>query len=84
MFITLVGRQSNNRYKVLVGDPAMAFQLLGQPVPVHAMAPVFDDIAAALSAQHFEVDRNPLPLVYMDDPSAKERMWYFATSNNAL
>jgi hypothetical protein len=28
--------------------------------------------------------RNPLPLVYMDDPAARERVWYFATANNAL
>ena len=28
--------------------------------------------------------RNPLPLTYVDDPDAKERFWYFATSNNCL
>jgi hypothetical protein len=32
----------------------------------------------------FEVIRNPLPTVYLDDPDEKERMWYFASSNNAL
>lgn len=48
------------------------------------MGPIFDEIAKSLSAQGFDMARNPLPLVYVDDPGNKERIWYFATSNNAL
>jgi hypothetical protein len=84
MFITLAGRGSDGRYRVLVGDPRAAAQLLGSDLPVHAMAPVFDDVAAGLGRQGFDVHRNPLPLVYVDDPDRRERLWYFASSNNAL
>jgi hypothetical protein len=83
MFITLVGRV-NGKYRILVGDPALAFRILGRDAPDNAMAPVFDDIADNLSSQGFDVQRNPLPLAHMDDPDAKQRVWYFATSNNAL
>jgi len=83
MFVTLIGR-ANQKYRLLVGDPAMAFKLLKRPTPEHAMGPIFDDIAESLGAQGFDVIRNALPLVYMDDPDGKERVWYFATSNNAL
>lgn len=83
MFITLIG-PNNGKYHVLVGDPSAAYKLLGGDPPLHAMQPVFDDIAEQLGALGFEVGRNPLPLVYMDDPKRKERMWYFATANNAL
>jgi hypothetical protein len=48
------------------------------------MAEVFDNIAEGLLKREFLVTRNPLPLVYVEDSSAKERIWYFATSNNAL
>ena len=32
----------------------------------------------------YDVTRTPLPLVYADDPDARLRSWYFATSNNVL
>jgi hypothetical protein len=83
MFISLAGRR-DGRYRILVGDPREAAELTGEPLQPHAMAPVFDNIAAALAAQGFEVVRNPLPLVYVDDPLERVRTWYFATSNNAL
>jgi hypothetical protein len=83
MFISLVG-QSNGKYKLLVGDPSAADKILGGEPQAHAMQPVFDDIAEQLVGLGFEVGRNPLPLVYMDDPEHKKRMWYFATANNAL
>lgn len=85
MFVTLVGRVSEGgKYTIMVGDPSKAYAILGGRPPAHAMQPVFDDIAARLATGGFDVVRNPLPLVYMDDPSARERVWYFATSNNAL
>ena len=84
LFLTLAGRDSESRAIVLVGDPAMADQILGRETEPHAMAPIFDDIADSLSALGFRVIRNPLPLVYEDDPVNRRRSWYFATSNNAL
>jgi hypothetical protein len=84
MFVTLAGRGDDGRYRVLVGDPRAAAEVLGTPTPAHAMPEVFDDIAAGLRRQGFDVLRNPLPLVYVDDPDRRERWWYFATANNAL
>ena len=71
-------------FKYLVGDPSLAFKILGKPLPVHSMQNIFDNIAKNLNNIGFDVTRNPLPLVYMDDPQRRERIWYFATSNNAL
>lgn len=84
MFITLLGRNSEGKYQVLVGDPRMASDILKLPVLPHSMPEVFDNIAQGLKKIGFEVLRNPLPLVYFDDQETKERRWYFATSNNAL
>ena len=83
-FLTLAGRGLDGRYRVLVGDPAMAADALEMEVPEHAMREVFDDIAAQLSRLEFEVVRNPLPLVYQDNHITKTRLWYFASANNAL
>jgi hypothetical protein len=85
MFITLIGRERpGGKYRMLVGDPARAYDLLGGTPPAHAMRVVFDDIGKSLETLGFEVLRNPLPLVYVDDPEDKVRRWYFATANNAL
>jgi len=85
MFVSLTGRnEATGKYRVLVGSPALAAELLGDEPPDHAMAPVFDDVAANLAQQGFEVMRNPLPLTYVDDTARRERMWYFATANNCL
>jgi len=84
MFMTLAGRSAEGRPIVLVGDPTLAAEILKQEVSQQAMPEVFDDIADQLATLGFEVVRNPLPLVYDDDPGARERVWYFATSNNAL
>lgn len=84
MFITLAGRDAADKRQVVVGDPRLAAEVLGQSVWPHAMVEVFDNIARGLERRGFRVIRNPLPLAYMDDPQNKERVWYFATSNNAL
>jgi hypothetical protein len=84
MFISLAGYGSTGKYRLLVGSPSLADELLErEPVP-QALAAVFDDVAKNLGSLGFEVHRNPLPLTCVDDPEAKERMWYFATSNNCL
>jgi hypothetical protein len=84
MFITPAGRGDDGRYRVLVGDPSLAADLLGEPVAPHAMRQVFDSVADVLERLGFDVIRNPLPLVYVDDPAGRVRLWYFATANNAL
>ena len=84
MFITPAGRAADGRYRLLVGDPRMAAELLGRSPSPYAMVEVFDDIAAGLAGEGFDVIRNPLPLAYVDDPAQRERLWYFATGNNVL
>ena len=84
MFVTLAGRGPSGAYRALVGDPALAAAMLGEKVRPQAMREAFDSIAAGLARLGFEVVRNPLPLVYVDDPERRERFWYFATANNAL
>jgi hypothetical protein len=84
MFVSLAGRGADDRYRVLVGDPREAARLTGEPLQPHAMAEAFDDIARGLAARGYDVGRSPLPLVHEDDPQARRRSWYFATSNNAL
>ncbi len=84
MFLTLAGRDAHGRYRIVVGDPGLAASVLGVPPWPHAMQEVFDNIAQQLRDLGFAVTRNPLPLVYVDDPVYRERQWYFATANNAL
>ena len=84
MFLSLAGRNDDGVFRILVGDPSLAANLLGTSVEPHAMREVFDNIAQFLMQRGFEVIRNPLPLVYVDDLRRKERIWYFATSNNLL
>lgn len=84
MFVTLAGRNSSGQPIILVGDPKMASTILGEPVEKHAMEHIYNDIAKNLANQGFEVIRNPLPLIYQDNPKEKIRSWYFATANNAL
>jgi hypothetical protein len=83
MFISLAGRAADGRYRLLVGDPRAAAVLTGDALQPHAMAAAFDNIAGQL-ARDFEVHRNPLPLVHVDYVADRQRLWYFATSNNAL
>jgi hypothetical protein len=84
MFLSLAGRGSSGRYRVLVGSPSLADSILRRPPLLQALDPLFDKIAMSLESQGFEVIRNPLPLTYVDDPAARTRTWYFASSNNCL
>jgi hypothetical protein len=84
MFVTPAGRADDGRYRLLVGSPALAGEILGEPPPEHAMAPIFDDVAALLERQGFAVIRTPLPLTWVDDRRTRTRSWYFATANNCL
>jgi hypothetical protein len=84
MFLTLAGRDAGGRYRILVGDPREAAEILNQEIQPHAMVEIFDDIADQFRALDFDVIRNPLPLTYDDDEHERLRTWYFATANNAL
>jgi hypothetical protein len=82
MFMTLAGKSSSGRTRVLVGDPLAASRLIGVPLPEGVPLHVFDEIAIDLDRRGFEVIRNPLPFVYFDDPAARMREWFYASANN--
>ena len=85
MFMTLAGRDAHGVPVVLVGDPEMADRILDRDDrPKEALYEAFHDISRQLVQSGFHVVRNPLPLVVSEDQRRKERMWYFATSNNAI
>jgi hypothetical protein len=85
MFISLVGRRADNgKFRLLVADPGLAAQALGNPDWPFAMQEAFDDIAGRLEDLDFEVLRNPMPFAYYDDVENRKRSWYFATSNNVI
>lgn len=84
MFISLAGKSKSGKYRLLVGSPQMADDLLGRPHIPHAMSEIFDDIARSLRKLGFLVRRNPLPLTHVDDPARRLRTWYFATANNCI
>ena len=83
-FISLAGRGDDGMYRLLVGDPRMAAEITRTPLLDHALADVFDDVAAGLSSRGFRIIRNPLPLSSHDDPVLRTRRWYFASSNNVV
>ena len=84
MFLTLAGRGNDGRECVLVGDITLAAQTLGGGRVPEAIQAALDDIAEQLLALDFDVIRNPLPMVFCDQPETRLREWYFASSNNAL
>ncbi|GAB3539997.1 hypothetical protein GCM10027443_37280 [Pontibacter brevis] len=84
LFLSLAGRNEEGRYRILVGDPQMAGDLLGNHTTALATPEVFDNIAEVLGRLGFDVIRNPLPLIFVDDEEERVRTWYFASYNNAL
>ncbi|MGB9366231.1 MAG: hypothetical protein WCE79_09485 [Xanthobacteraceae bacterium] len=59
MFVTLAGKRKNEKFKVLVGDPALADEALGTKSS-YALAGVYGIIAKQIADLGFEVLRNPL------------------------
>jgi len=49
---------------------------------LRALVEQFDQVATLLSDQGLEVHRNPLALVWMDEPRKRLRTWFFAPANN--
>lgn len=98
MFISLLGRDADGSYRLLVGDPGAADAILGWKSVPHALQAEFDAVAAQLTQLGFTVERNPLPYTFADAagddvlqgpdgqpvPIAGSRQWYHATSNNCL
>lgn len=91
MFISLAGRGPDGRYRLLVGSPALAHEIVGGDWIDHAMVEVFDDIAQLLQQDGFDVTRNPMPLAPVltqgsafGAPDPQVLVWYWATTNNCL
>lgn len=84
MFITLAGRSENGKYRVLVGDPKLAAEILELDILKYGMPELFEDVAQGLINNGFEVIKIPLPVVYIDEPEKKERRWYFTSYNNCI
>jgi len=83
-FISLAGREPDGRYRILVGDPALAARTIGTDLPEHALQDVFDRVAFLFERAGLVVSRVPLPLVYHDNKLTRVRHWYFASYNNAI
>ena len=90
MFLTPAGRDASGRYRLLVGSPSEADELLGRAPVDPVLDEHLDGIAGELAAHGFEVVRNPLPLTWGDGRRVVEgeqrdvRMWYLASANNCL
>jgi len=59
MFVTLAGRTDDGRFRVLVGSPKLADDLLGTRSPF-GLQNAYDEIAAEFDRRGFAVERNPL------------------------
>ena len=84
MFISLAGRTPDGRYRLVVGSPSLADQLLGRATLPQGLSTLFDDVARHLR-QHpeFDVVRSPLPLE-IANVGGSDWCWYYATSNNCI
>jgi hypothetical protein len=84
MFISLAGRTRDGRYRLVVGSPALADQLLARATLPQSLSSLFDDVARTLR-QHpeFDVVRSPLPLE-IANVGDTDWCWYYATSNNCI
>lgn len=59
MFVTLAGPGDDGRFRVLVGSPELADEVLGTQSPF-ALQAAYDEIAAEFDRRGFAVERNPL------------------------
>ena len=84
LFIAPAGRADDGAPQFLVGCPRRGAELLGHDVMPHALADAFDDIARQLAEQGANVIRNPLPLIWKDNPKKRERFWFHLPTNNVL
>jgi hypothetical protein len=84
LFIAPAGKTSEGTPRFLVGCPRRGAQELGHPVWDHALSDQLDEIAAQLSATGADVIRNPMPLIWKDQPDRKQRTWLHLPVNNVV
>ncbi|MEM6622268.1 MAG: hypothetical protein AAF674_08580 [Pseudomonadota bacterium] len=84
LFLAPAGLGANGRPRWLVGCPRLGAAALGIALLDHAGAEAFDEIAEVLRRNGCDVVRNPQPLVWSDQPTAKLRTWFHLPVNNVL
>lgn len=84
LFVAPAGTLRDGTPRFLVGCPRRAARLLRHPERPHALSDQFDDIARALEATGAQVIRNPLPLIWKDQPDDRHRTWFHLPVNNVL
>lgn len=63
MFITLVGRQADGRFLILVGSPELGASVSGMPRSPYDLQDAYNEIADSFPADRFDVRRIPLAMV---------------------
>ena len=84
LFIAPAGTGESGQPRFLVGCPRRGASALGHPVLPQALADAFDRIAGQLVEAGAQVIRNPMPLIWKDDPDKQERLWFHLPVNNVL
>lgn len=84
MFINFAGAGHDGRERALVGDPKLAAEITGLPLPPGFPVQAFDDIAQSLTDNHISIWRNPLPIIAVDNHDRKTRDWIPLSYNNCL
>ncbi|MFK7943720.1 MAG: hypothetical protein AB8B85_12520 [Paracoccaceae bacterium] len=84
LFVAPAGEEHDGTPRFLVGCPRRAARLLRHPDRPHALADKFDEVAATLEKAGARVIRNPLPLIWKDQPEKQHRTWFHLPVNNVL
>ena len=84
LFVAPAGTTPDGTPRFLVGCPRRAARLLRHPERLHALSDSFDEVAETLSATGAQVIRNPLPLIWKDQPDEQHRTWFHLPVNNVL
>ena len=84
LFIAPAGVAETGRPRFLVGCARRGAALIDQPLRAEAMADQLDEIADQLEARGAHVVRNPMPLIWKDQPEERQRTWFHLPVNNVL
>lgn len=84
LFIAPAGQSDDNKPRFLVGCPRRGAQELGHPNWDHALADQLDEVARQISKAGAQVIRNPMPLIWKDQPDLKHRTWLHLPVNNVV
>ncbi|WP_296702749.1 hypothetical protein [Algoriphagus sp.] len=60
MFISLIGKNKDGLFEMMVGSPKLGNKLLGLPDRAHNLQEAYDEIARSFKKQGIKVYRNPL------------------------